>query len=94
MIKTLILDNKIDINNVAELKVELERYLDEPQIVIDASQIEKIDSMGAQLLISFMKKMKELTNEIIIENPSIVFRESIVTLGLKDEFNLMDDNNG
>lgn len=94
MSTSIVLDNKLDIFNLSSIESNLEPLLNESAVHIDLSKIERCDYIGIQLLISFIKTMYKNDRSVFIDNPSSVFKGSISTLGLDDEFNFMDKHHG
>lgn len=94
MSTSITLDNKLDIFNLSSIESNLEPLLNESEVYVDLSKIERCDYIGIQLLISFIKTMYKNDRNVFIDNPSSVFTDSINTLGLEDEFNFMDKHHG
>ena len=94
MSELITIDKKLDIFSLSALESLLQPLANEPDITIDLSQIERCDYIGIQLLVSFIKTVHKIGNTVTIKDPSIVVSEAIETLGLKEEFNIMDIHHG
>ena len=83
------LDNVIDISCISTLKDSLSSLTTNAELIsIDASQVERIDTAGLQLLLSFIKKMEIKHSAVNFISPSNEFVSAIKTLGLENSFSI------
>lgn len=87
--KTLVLPEELTAYHVAEFKDTLIQTLsDAKEVELDASKVNKIDTLGMQLIVS---TIKTATNDHIlctITSPSEMFTKNATQLGLMEEFKL------
>lgn len=67
----VILTGDLDINSSIKLKDELTDILDEndADIIIEAEQLNYIDSTGLGVLISLLKRLNQFEKTMVIKNP-------------------------
>lgn len=83
-------DGDIDVNSVRQLKKELEGHIEEfhPNVVIDCSKLNYIDSTGLGTLVSALKKVQKYDGTIrILALKPYLFKIFEVT-GLADLFEI------
>lgn len=73
----------LDISRVSEFYTELEMIINEGKsIELDASELERIDISGLQLLLSFYQKIKSSGHEFCWSSPSEQLVRSASLVGL------------
>ena len=79
----------LDIARVSEFYTELTMILNEEKpIEIDASQLERIDISGIQVLLAFYQKVKSSGFDISWSNPSESMLRSAKLVGLQEQLGL------
>ncbi len=79
------LDADVAISGAAELKGRLLRLLETPGAVsIDASNVQRIDTAGLQLLCAFRKSLNEAGRALEWTAPSPAFTDGADRVGLTD----------
>ncbi len=85
----LVLDEDISIIHVAKLKENWLPYVDSlKNITIDAEKVEDIDTAGLQLLLSFVKTIKEKGRKVSWQAPSETLVTAVTETALKDVIGL------
>jgi len=69
---TITLPEKLDISQVDSIKDRMDKTLskDATQVEVNADKVERIDSAGIQLLLSFIAAVKEAGKEVHLLKPS------------------------
>ena len=81
----------LDIARVGEFYTELTMILNEEKpIEIDASQLERIDISGLQVLLAFYQKVKSSGFDINWSNPSESMLRSAKLVGLQEQLGLSE----
>ena len=79
----------LDIARVSEFYTELTMILNEEKpIEIDASQLERVDISGIQVLLAFYQKVKSSGFDISWSNPSESILRSAKLVGLQEQLGL------
>jgi len=79
----------LDISRVSEFYAELKMVLeDDKAIELDGSKIERIDTAGLQLLVTFCQQLKAKNRPVQWREPSEALQRSAQLVGLVDELGL------
>ncbi len=85
----LVLDEDVSIIHVAQLKENWLPYVDSlKNITIDAEKVEDIDTAGLQLLLSFVKAVKEKGRKVSWQAPSETLVAAVTETALKEVIGL------
>ena len=85
----MILDSRVVIQDVTELKARLTDLMDANEhIVIDASEVDSIDTAALQLLTAFTGKTAKQDMKLEWREPSASFADKARLLGLNDVLSL------
>ena len=87
---TVKLDGDLDVNSVRELKKCLDEYIDtdKPNVVIDCTQLNYIDSTGLGALVSALKKVQAYDGSIKITALKPYLKKIFEVTGLTKLFEL------
>lgn len=77
-----------DISTVAEVHSELKALLSNKKVLLEVSEIERIDAASLQLLYSFIEQAKSENVEILWRSPSDVLSNNAKLLGMEDALQL------
>lgn len=81
----LILPTDLTIINVEDYKQEVLSILSvHPAFIIDDSQVQKVDTIGVQFVLSLIKLFQANNKEIQWEHHCKLLKETVVQLGLSD----------
>ena len=87
-----LLEDSLEISAALNRK---QQYLDwlklENPIIVDASQVFRVDTAGLQLLVSLFQTAKRDGIEIRLHHPSQILRDAIMQLDLDTQFNFKMD---
>lgn len=75
----------LSINEVVELKTMLDEIPAEDVIVIGSSAVQKVDTAGIQLLLTFQLQAENFGQRVEWKNPSEVLTQAAANLGLTDQ---------
>ena len=80
---TLSLPERLDISEAVSLKERMDKALDKDSTVLDvkADKVERVDSAGVQLLLSFRAAAIEAGKEVSLSNPTDEFLAAVELLG-------------
>lgn len=83
------LDDRLNIENVGELKASLAQLLDSHDLLrIDTSNVTLIDTATLQLLVALNKEAVASGKHLIIDKPSSHFLQAVDLLGLRPALEL------
>ncbi len=74
---TVLITGKLDVTNSHKFKdslskIDISCY---PEVVLDFTELDMIDSSGIGKILVFLKKVKELNGNLVIKNPNQYIRE-------------------
>jgi anti-anti-sigma regulatory factor len=82
--QALHLERELIAREAAALKRRLDLHLAAPgALELDASQVERVDACGLQLLLAFVQARRDYGAPCAIARPSPVFERAVRTLGLQ-----------
>ena len=87
--KRLVLSNFFTIDLVQDFYAELDRALQsESDVEIDASNVERVDSAGIQLLLSFKNELEKHSSQVHWVGASVNLRAAVDQLGVSRDLQL------
>lgn len=85
------LEKSSDISKSEIIHEQMERFLTEASdIVIDASQVERIDTSALQILVALSRSLKNQHLSACIQNPSESFLSAAKLLGVVNELEIQN----
>lgn len=84
---------EVDIDSAEELKLKLVDLLSEKNrsVIINAEDMEYIDSTGLGMLIGIVKRLKAESNDLIIVNPKPGILKLLTITGLDKVFSVREE---
>ena len=84
---------EVDIDTAAELKTKLLDILDQKNrsVILNAEDLDYIDSTGLGMLIGIVKKLKSEGNDLIIINPKPAILKLFTITGLDKVFSIREE---
>ena len=81
--------DSLEISAVKSLHSQLHKILQESSLIeLEADAVEKADTAGLQLLVSFKAKIDSLGGTLVWKNPSAALLDSAKLLGLIDSLGM------
>lgn len=77
-----------DISAVAELHEELKKLFKHEKVILDVSNVERIDTTSLQLLYAFIEEAKVNNVEVAWRSPSEAMSNSVNLLGMQEALQL------
>ncbi len=86
-------EEEIEVYNIHNLRTELFSLVETgtTKLIIDLSKVRYIDSSGLGVLVSLLKKMKEISGKIVLLNPTEEIMEILSLTSLARVFIIVDN---
>ncbi len=78
------LPRALTIQQVEALMRQLDSLPADAALVLDASAVEVVDSLGIQLLLALDKRQRQAGGSLVLRGMTIRFREALADLGLAE----------
>ncbi len=86
-VATVTLDDTLSISDAGALLTQLRNTAEEKKnVLLDASNVNAIDTASMQLIAAFSRKVQSLGYELDLKNPSETFQNSAHLLGIQSCF--------